>query len=327
MANAMVEFSGRLDSIDNTLAELQTYSLLVDKKKDEANIAFQKSTDIPLERRARLEQLLGHGQKAEELFRQAVSSSPDQVAPLAEYVSFLHQLGRIKEAGENFQKLRALSADADLDLPVMVRLRPLVAQLGLPADWRIKNQPAKDVGKRPVLADLGPFHWRPGLAPDWNALAADGSRGSLKDYHGKPLVLIFYLGHSCPHCIKQLQAFEPMQHEFVAAGISLAAISTETQEGLKQTYELGRISSGLRLFSDNALAAFKDYGAFDDFEKTPLHGTFLIDADGYIRWQDISYEPFMDAKFLLREAKRLLGLPKSTALTGNLVSGERQQKR
>jgi hypothetical protein len=37
-----------------------------------------------------------------------------------------------------------------------------------------------------------------------------------------------------------------------------------------------------------------------------LHGTFLIDEEGLVRWQDISYEPFMDTKFLLEEAKRLL---------------------
>ena len=39
----------------------------------------------------------------------------------------------------------------------------------------------------------------------------------------------------------------------------------------------------------------------------PLHGTFLIDAEGLVRWHDISYEPFLDAEFLLKEAKRLLG--------------------
>ncbi|NJN70709.1 MAG: hypothetical protein HC801_10820, partial [Nitrospira sp.] len=34
----------------------------------------------------------------------------------------------------------------------------------------------------------------------------------------------------------------------------------------------------------------------------------LIDGVGAIRWLDISYQPFMETKFLLEEAKRLLGL-------------------
>jgi len=38
----------------------------------------------------------------------------------------------------------------------------------------------------------------------------------------------------------------------------------------------------------------------------PLHATFLIDARGEVRWQDVSAEPFTDAAFLLEEAKRLL---------------------
>ena len=33
---------------------------------------------------------------------------------------------------------------------------------------------------------------------------------------------------------------------------------------------------------------------------------FFIDGAGLVRWQDISYEPFQDTKFLLGEAKRLL---------------------
>ena len=52
--------------------------------------------------------------------------------------------------------------------------------------------------------------------------------------------------------------------------------------------------------------AFKAYRAYDDFEDMPLHGTFLIDGEGLIRWHDISYEPFLEPDFLLDEAKRIL---------------------
>jgi hypothetical protein len=39
-----------------------------------------------------------------------------------------------------------------------------------------------------------------------------------------------------------------------------------------------------------------------------LHGTFIVDGDGFVRWQDINYEPFMDTDFLLKEATRLLDI-------------------
>ena len=67
------------------------------------------------------------------------------------------------------------------------------------------------------------------------------------------------------------------------------------------------------LVSDADLRIFKTYRAFDDFENQPLHGTFLIDGDGLVRWQDISYEPFNNPDFLLKEAKRLLQLPVKSA--------------
>jgi hypothetical protein len=40
-----------------------------------------------------------------------------------------------------------------------------------------------------------------------------------------------------------------------------------------------------------------------------LHGTFLIDGMGYIRWLDISYDPFTETEFLLKESQRLLSQP------------------
>ena len=63
------------------------------------------------------------------------------------------------------------------------------------------------------------------------------------------------------------------------------------------------------MLSDGDKHIFKQFRCCDDFEDQPLHGTFLIDHRGKVRWQDIIYEPFSDAKFLLKESKRLLALP------------------
>jgi hypothetical protein len=54
------------------------------------------------------------------------------------------------------------------------------------------------------------------------------------------------------------------------------------------------------------MRVFKQWRAFDDFERTPLHGTFLVDGAGMVRWSDISYEPFDKPEYLLEECKRLL---------------------
>ena len=62
------------------------------------------------------------------------------------------------------------------------------------------------------------------------------------------------------------------------------------------------------LLCDPKMQTFSDWSAFDDFEGMPLHGTFLVDRDGMIRWQDISYEPFDEPKWLLTECQRLLDI-------------------
>jgi alkyl hydroperoxide reductase subunit AhpC len=60
------------------------------------------------------------------------------------------------------------------------------------------------------------------------------------------------------------------------------------------------------LLSDAKLNVFKTYRAYDDFQSQPLHGTFLVDNDGLIRWVDIGPEPFTDPAFVLAESRRLL---------------------
>ena len=94
-----------------------------------------------------------------------------------------------------------------------------------------------------------------------------------------------------------------------SAGISIVAVSSEPLETLKLSREKlsAKETITFPLASDAELGAFKAYRAFDDFENMPLHGTFLIDGEGLVRWHDIGAEPFSDAKFLLDEAKRLLG--------------------
>ena len=69
------------------------------------------------------------------------------------------------------------------------------------------------------------------------------------------------------------------------------------------------------------LDAFKVNRAFDDFENRPLHATILIDAQGMVRWQDISHEPFKDIDFLLLESKRLLPLTPGATVVAPTVAG------
>jgi peroxiredoxin len=130
---------------------------------------------------------------------------------------------------------------------------------------------------------------------------------------------MFYLGFGCLHCVEQLKAFAAKAEEFEKQGIRVVAISTESRESLDialKNYNKDHVFA-FPLLADPELAVFKAYRAFDDFENQPLHATYLIDAEGKVRWHDISYEPFMDANFVLKEANRLLG---KTDSPGHLIT-------
>ena len=60
------------------------------------------------------------------------------------------------------------------------------------------------------------------------------------------------------------------------------------------------------VLSDANLDAFKAYRCVD-FNNKPLHGTFLIDPQGAVRWRQISDRPLNDPAFLLGQAKQLSG--------------------
>lgn len=235
-----------------------------------------------------------------------VKSQENRVHAMAAKVEILFAAGKTDEAKDAFESLRNMSGSIQFGSPVFDRLQPIAAELGLPEDWRIDLQPAADVGDRPSLSTLGPFRWRPMPAPEWLLHDSNGKQFSLKHYHGKPLVVIFYLGYGCLHCAEQLQAFAPMAEQFREAGIEIIGISTDEPKDLRNSIEAYEGGMPFPLVSDAPLNVFKDYRAYDDFENVTLHGTFLIDGDGLIRWQDISYEPFMDPEFVLKEAKRLL---------------------
>ena len=144
------------------------------------------------------------------------------------------------------------------------------------------------------------------------------------DFVGQPYIAIFYLGHGCLHCAEQLQAFGPRVADFEKIGIKMIAISTDDQNGLLKSIEDAGTGSPIRLASDSKHEIFKQFRAFDDFENQPLHGTFLIDGMGKIRWQDISYQPFMDHQFLIDEAKRLLGSDSAVSEQAGNGSTEKQ---
>jgi peroxiredoxin len=291
--------------VDNAMAELQALLAMSEgKTPEEVQKLLDAAKDTPKERQVRYQLKLGKMDKAATLANQL----PDDAPGLALRVDALLQCGKTDDAKKQFEKARTTAALLDPGLPMSHRLDAIAVQLGVGATWR-KPEPAHaDSGVRPELDSLGPIHWHPWKAAEFTLPDARGKEMSLKDFSGKPVVVLFYLGSTCSHCMEQLKAFTSTAKEFEAAGIKIVAIGSEGAMGLTATSNTCDVKSGapFPLLSDPELKIFKQWRCHDDFEKSPLHGAFLVDGKGQVRWADISYEPLRDAKFLLGEAKRLL---------------------
>ena len=310
---AAKNFEKAISDLENPVNELRVYAALTASPPDTAKAleVLPKLKDLAKWRHASLWQRAGKGDEAVKLAGEAVSSGKNEVLPLVAQVRILHANGDQEKAKAAFTQLRTVAHSADADLAIFQALAPIAKEFGFPEDWRLAPEAPKDLGERPDLDTLGPFRWTPPAAPAVTLTNVENKTAPLFAAGGRPRVAIFFLGKGCSHCMEQLNAFAPVAKRFDEAGIDLVAISTDTPEGLKETLAGdGEKKSPFPfpLYSDASLAAFKAFRAHDDFEEMPLHGTYLIDRGGRIRWQEISYEPFMKPEWLLEECVRLLAL-------------------
>ncbi|MGC6488120.1 MAG: peroxiredoxin family protein, partial [Planctomycetota bacterium] len=169
-----------------------------------------------------------------------------------------------------------------------------------------------DFGARPALDDIGPRVWSPVANPGFSLPAIEGAEVALGEAGtGRATLVVFYLGFGCLHCVEQLHALRPLADEFAALGVDVVAVGSDTVADTQRAFRDLAASERMPfpMLCDPDLDVFRRWRCYDDFEEMALHGTFLVDAAGRVRWQDISFEPFMDAEWLLGESRRLLALP------------------
>ena len=303
-------YESELNLIRRALQEMDGHQLFAEQKFVEAEKKFREAGGVDALFRAHCLLLGGEKEKAIEQAEKHVKGHPNEVQPQSNLVALLWEADEIDKAKAEFEKLRGMASSVDMKSPVFDRLKPIAAACNFKGDWRAALVEKDDLGARPEISSLGPFRWQPQMAPEWELSGVNQETVASKQFQGEPVIVIFYLGHGCLHCAEQLQKFAPMQQQYEEAGIRMIAISTDDADGLQQSIEsYGDEPLPIQLVANPNFEVFKKFRAFDEFENQPLHGTFLIDGEGRLRWQDISYEPFMDAEFLLQESQRLLGQP------------------
>ncbi len=316
------EPSDSVRSVLDLQRELRGEQLLAAGDAKAAVVEFEAVGDLPKTLLADAHLAAGDADKAIELLEKECKDHPHRVPTVGR---LLCAYGESKKP-EHKEKARELM----LAEPVLVAQyfersgpeSPLLQRVGIGVDarppivakpWWHTTHPlyGADFGERPSLASLGPAGWSPVASPGFDLPIVGGGRQQLPIAgNGKATLVVFYLGFGCLHCVQQLQALSPKAKDFAAAGIDVVAIANDALDKATTSLQaLGDNKFAFPLLADPDLAAFRAWHCHDDFEALPLHGTFLVDGQGRVRWQDIGADPFTQFEWLLPECRRLLALP------------------
>ena len=202
---------------------------------------FAKATSMRPEALARAHLAARNFGFAESTARQAVEKNPNQVPVLAAQVEILHAGGKDKEAREAYKALEPLARSADRDLPVFRRLETFVAslegggnvgKLGVPASQRVRHRRDRHRPDRPENArppGLEPVSGRDVFAEPTPA----GTHGTWPTHKGKNVLVLFFLGGKCAHCMQQLQTFGKEFEALKKLNVETVAISTDDLDAAK----------------------------------------------------------------------------------------------
>jgi len=125
-------------------------------------------------------------------------------------------------------------------------------------------------------------------APDFTLPDTHGTPVHLADLRGKPIVVVFFPFAFSGICTGELCELRDNIEEFEQAGVTVLGISCDAtfaqrawaeQQGI--TFE---VLSDFWPHGETARA----YGVFDEDRGRALRGSFLIDADGLVRWSVVN---------------------------------------
>jgi peroxiredoxin len=297
----------------SALAELEGYQLLARGEVGPAFDQFAKATSMRTEALARAHLIARNYGFAESVAKKAVEQNLDQVPPMAALVEILQAVGKEKEAREAYAKLVPMARWADRDTPVFRRIDAIVARWKADNAWTPPSAAsASSAGSdetainRIELTTLGPLTWTPFPAEPLSGTDTTGAAWSLSARKGRSVIVLFFLGGKCAHCMQQLQLFGKEYEALQKLGVDTIAVSSDNAEAAKALKDnKDGVKFPMPMIADPKLESFKRYRAYDDFENQPLHGTFLIDAEGNVRFQRISADPFLDVEFIKAEAARV----------------------
>jgi len=125
-------------------------------------------------------------------------------------------------------------------------------------------------------------------APDFTLRDTHGTPVHLADLRGGPVLLVFYPFAFSGICTGELCELRDNIEDFEAAGVTLLGISCDSVFAQKawseqEGFEFDLLSD----FWPHGDVA-RAYGVLDEADGLALRGSFLVDADGIVRWSVVN---------------------------------------
>jgi peroxiredoxin len=241
---------------------------------------------------------------AAQAFDKALDLTHNDLFALSGLVRAHMAQGERAKAEEAMARLLFVTSDADSGLAILQRAKAT----GVHATPRDSSPAPQRNYALTSLERFGPNRWEPYDAPKLDARDAAGKRVGLEDYRGKNVLLVFYLGAECPHCMRQLHEIGTKKDDWSRLNTVVLAVSSATPaKNAAAMKEFGDLPA--RVLSDEKYDNARRFHSYDDFEDIELHSTILIDAKGRVSWARVGGDPFMDMAFLMKQLERMNEAP------------------
>lgn len=149
---------------------------------------------------------------------------------------------------------------------------------------QVPPPPSRDPAPRPVNPDIQQDVT--GAAPA--SVVHDKSGGTVDlstVWAGKRVLLVFYMGHWCPHCQKQLGELEARVGEFAQHGTTIVAVSTDTPEDIAAL--VAKLGLTFDVYSDTDLQTIGKWGVADYGANVAKPASFVIQPGGAVTFRKV----------------------------------------
>ena len=237
---------------------------------------------------------------AAESFEKALLLTRNDLFALSGLVRAYAALGEKAKAEDAMARLLFVAADADKGLAIISK----AMATGIKATPRDSSPAPQRNYLRTSLEKFGPNKWEPYPAPALDVKDAAGKQVTLEQFKGKNVILVFYLGQECAHCMKQLHDIANKKDDWSRLDTVVLAVSStppaKNAEALKAFGDLP-----VQILSDDNHVNAHRFHSYDDFEEIELHSTILVDKLGRVYWARNGGEPFGDMAFLVKQLEAM----------------------